>query len=200
MNRFSKILVYVLVAQAIGVCSLVIHAAFSKEPPKKKIVVRTVKKPQPVKPALKPPEKKVGIPKKATVKPTPKKEIKPVPKKEVKKQPPEKKQEKVVPAPKKEILIPKETVNEEPKEVVDYGQVLVHFFLNSLDLPDYGEVNMDLEIDKTGRVVEIIVNESQSEANELFLKKRLPELVCPCNNQASFGGESYVCTIVFKNR
>lgn len=86
---------------------------------------------------------------------------------------------------------------EQEDESPSYGQTLVSYLQNCLDLPEYGEVKVDLEIDRLGRLVRFDILEEKSKKNGEFLKKRLPELALPCFNGQS--NETVVFTITFKN-
>ena len=97
----------------------------------------------------------------------------------------------------KEISIPKVSFQEEVEG--NYGEVLVVFLQNALDLPENGEVKMDLEIDGTGKIIRTDILESKSKKNGEFLKKRLPELALPCFNGFRKSNETFCFTITFKN-
>ncbi len=75
-----------------------------------------------------------------------------------------------------------------------YGEYLVAFLQNALDLPEYGEVKAKIEIDRYGNLVECEILETKSRKNAEFLKNRLPELAFPCLND---GSHSF--TITFRN-
>lgn len=75
-----------------------------------------------------------------------------------------------------------------------YGEYLVAFLQNALDLPEYGEVKAKIEIDRYGNLVECEILEAKSRKNAEFLKNRLPELAFPCLND---GSHSF--TITFRN-
>lgn len=208
--NFSKTLKIVFAVHFVLVCVLSIHHLFSKEKPKTKMVVRTIQTPKQV----------VAT---SPVKTTPSKKTSPVAKPTVAKaQAPVK----VIPSAKKEIAIskegPKETipskgseitlpkeipviktpdiVKESPSiEVPSYGEILTTYLQNSLDLPEYGEVKVDLEIDPYGHLVRFEILEEKSKKNAEFLKKRLPELILPCFNERGKLHETVVFTITFKN-
>lgn len=74
-----------------------------------------------------------------------------------------------------------------------YGELLIAYLQNELDLPEYGEVKVKIEIDRFGRLVDCEILEAKSFKNAEFLKNRLPELAFPClNDPQSF-------TITFRN-
>lgn len=74
-----------------------------------------------------------------------------------------------------------------------YGEALVAYLQNELDLPEYGEVRAKIEIDRFGSLVRCEILESKSAKNATFLKNRLPELTFPCLN------EDQSFTITFRN-
>lgn len=74
-----------------------------------------------------------------------------------------------------------------------YGELLIAYLQNELDLPEYGEVKVKIEIDRFGTLVDCEIVEAKSRKNAEFLKNRLPELAFPClNDPQSF-------TITFRN-
>ncbi len=184
----KKILVYVFALHLLGIVGLCIDHVFHKESPKKKIIVRTFKKelpPPPPKVVAKAPLPKKQVPVKQ--KPKPKKAPAPVP---------------IVKKLEKPQVVPKEQAPKEQAEKVldEYGEALIVFFQNSLDLPEYGEVKLSIEIDAAGHITLVDVLEGKSKENEEFLKKQLPELVCPCFNGDQTSRNTFAFTIVFKNR
>jgi hypothetical protein len=74
-----------------------------------------------------------------------------------------------------------------------YGEILIAYLQNELDLPEYGEVRARIEIDRFGCLVGCEILESKSAKNAEFLKNRLPELAFPCLNDAG------IFTITFRN-
>lgn len=102
------------------------------------------------------------------------------------------------------LPLPK-TVQTLPKEEkctlmdFEYGEVLVSFLQNALELPEFGEVVVDLDVDPAGRLIRFDIVEAKSKKNGDFLKKRLPELVLPCFNgpEKSYAVRNF--TITFKN-
>ena len=78
-----------------------------------------------------------------------------------------------------------------------YGEALIAYLQESLDLPEYGEVRARLEIDSNGQLTHCEIIESRNTKNGEFLKKRLPELTFPCSND--LGNDPLTFTITFKN-
>lgn len=75
-----------------------------------------------------------------------------------------------------------------------YSERLVSFLQEGLDLPEYGEVKVRLEIDRFGNLIDCQILQEKNRKNSEFLKKRLSELSYPLSESlpASF-------TIVFRN-
>jgi len=201
---FRKILAFVFGMHGAIALALCLHHFFANPPKKKKIVVHTFKRPDPPKTVIAkapspPPKKKSGT--KPQKKP-PKKEPPSPKKKELipKKETPPSKEETLVSLPKQSKVETLPSPLKEDPQMLEYGGVLISFFQESLDLPDFGEVMMKIEIDGKGKIVSSEVMKTESSANEEFLKNRLPELVCPCFNSDLNTRNSFEFTIVFKNR
>ncbi len=60
-----------------------------------------------------------------------------------------------------------------------YSEYLIAFLQTALDLPEYGEVKMEIEIDSFGKLVDCSILESRSKKNAAFLKKELALLSYP---------------------
>ena len=67
------------------------------------------------------------------------------------------------------------------------------FLQEALQLPEFGEVKVELSVDARGKLTHFKILETKSEKNADFLKNRLPELQFPCFNESS------TLTIVFRN-
>jgi len=85
---------------------------------------------------------------------------------------------------KKELTLPKrvdfsqEFVEDDLLEK-DYGQLLIDELKNSLKLPQVGEVRLKLTLEKNGRVVDVEVLQSESEANKGYLLGNLQKMTFP---------------------
>lgn len=99
-------------------------------------------------------------------------------------------------------LLPLPTLST-PAPVVDspptYGEFLIAYLQNSLDLPEYGEVRVRLEIDRFGSLIHCEILETQSVKNGEFLKNQLPTLSFPCLNDFDIFETSQTFTIAFRN-
>lgn len=92
-----------------------------------------------------------------------------------------------------------ETKGAESKIAQTYGAFLVAYLENSLDLPEYGNVKLELSIDRTGRLLTSQVLSSESDKNSEFLKNRLPELAFPCFNDFQIAENTLTFTVSFRN-
>ena len=86
-------------------------------------------------------------------------------------------------------------VNDDPT----YGEYLIAYLQNALDLPEYGEVKAQLEIDRFGRLVDCQIVYTKSGKNAEFLKNQLPELTFPCLNDFGILDSTHIFTITFRN-
>jgi hypothetical protein len=104
----------------------------------------------------------------------------------------EKKPELVVPVLPTSILeFPDEVVVVEPTE--SSTEKIVAFMQQALLLPEYGQVRVEVSIDKNGNLEKFTIIDTKSEKNAEFLKNQLPTLRFPCLNEA------VSLTIVFSN-
>jgi hypothetical protein len=101
--------------------------------------------------------------------------------------------------PPKEEVVP--TALELPlaKEEPTYGEYLITFLQSSLALPEYGEVKIDLEIDRFGNLLGCDILEAKSKKNAEAIKNRLPELTFPCLNEFGILDTAHTFTITFRN-
>lgn len=90
-------------------------------------------------------------------------------------------------------------VSEDAAVDPSYGELLIAFLQNALDLPEYGEVRVKIEINRFGRVVDCQILEAKSAKNAAFLKNQLPELAFPCLNGCGISDEKQTFTITFRN-
>lgn len=80
-----------------------------------------------------------------------------------------------------------------------YEQFLIAYLQTILELPEYGEVRIEIEIDRFGNPIRCAVLESRSAKNGEYLKKRLPELSLPCFNDFGITDLTLTFNIVFRN-
>ncbi|MBU6382719.1 MAG: hypothetical protein KGQ49_02980 [Verrucomicrobia bacterium] len=88
---------------------------------------------------------------------------------------------------------------EEAEPVADatYEEVLIALLQNTLDLPEFGDVKMEIEIDAYGKVVASKILESKSLKNAKFLQEELTTLSFPIPFDMK-KGRSF--TVVFRNK
>jgi outer membrane biosynthesis protein TonB len=61
----------------------------------------------------------------------------------------------------------------------DYSDQLVGFLHQSLHLPEFGEVKIQLTLHQDGRVAKLVVLKSESDKNKRYLEGSLPQLAFP---------------------
>lgn len=106
--------------------------------------------------------------------------------------------------PKRELVIPTKSQREEEPivergEEPTYSEFLVAFLQGTLDLPEFGEVKVKMEIDRFGKLVDCVVLEAKSKKNGEFLKERLPDLSFPALAEFGILDSTHVFTITFRN-
>ncbi len=97
-------------------------------------------------------------------------------------------------------VVKKAEVVEESSMDATYNEELIAFLQNALDLPEYGEVRVRLEIDRFGYLRDCSILDSKSRKNAEFLKSRLPELAFPSFNDFSIVEITQTFTITFRNQ
>lgn len=87
-------------------------------------------------------------------------------------------------------------LQETPVEEDDatYEEYLIAFLQTALDLPEFGEVKMEIEIDSYGKLVDCKILDSKSRKNAEFLRKEIVALNFP----VPLGSHKF--TIVFRNQ
>lgn len=78
-----------------------------------------------------------------------------------------------------------------------YEELLIVFLQNALDLPEYGEVKMEIEIDSFGKLVDCHIIEAKSNKNAKFLNEEIASLNFPV--PLNFD-QRHKFTIVFRNQ
>jgi hypothetical protein len=80
-----------------------------------------------------------------------------------------------------------------------YGEFLIAFLENALDLPEYGDVKARIEIDRFGHLVHCQILESKNGQNAIFLQSRLQEIEFPRLDEYGISEPSHSFTITFRN-
>ena len=80
-----------------------------------------------------------------------------------------------------------------------YGEYLIAYLQNTLDLPEFGEVKAQIEIDRFGKLIDCKILESKSAKNGQFLKNELVHLDFPCLKDFGIADASKTFTIFFRN-
>src|SRR5579872_4509183 len=104
------------------------------------------------------------------------------------------------------LVLPKALALSQPKIATEfsdtpptYEENLIAFLQNALDLPERGDVQIKLEIDRFGHLNECEILDARNSKNGEFLKKRLPELDYPCFNDFGITDLTQTFTIIFRN-
>ncbi len=80
-----------------------------------------------------------------------------------------------------------------------YGETVSAILQSNLDLPEFGQVVVKIEINAIGSVTQCEILQAKSRKNGEFLKKRLRELVFPCFNEFGILENHLNFTITFHN-
>lgn len=91
-------------------------------------------------------------------------------------------------------LAPQES-NDDPT----YGEFLIAFLQNTLDLPEHGEVRAKIEIDRFGKLIDCEILEAKSGKNAQFLKNELPLLNFPYLTDFGILDSTKTFSITFRN-
>ena len=84
-------------------------------------------------------------------------------------------------------------------EPPSYSEFLIAYLQKSLDLPEYGKVQIKLMINKDGTLLASEILSSENPKNSEFLKNRLPELTFPCFNDFNIDEKFLSFTVSFCN-
>lgn len=210
-SRKKQIFVIVWAGHFFLLFALLIHHAVHRSlKPSRPIAIRTVQTAPPIKESAPVPVKKAAAPKPAaSTKPSPKKPEKAAPKKPV-----------IAPiaqeiaqvlselsqvhkTEKPALFVPSnveiQTPYKESKNSLSYGDYLICYLQESLDLPEYGEVKIELSIDRQGKLLTSKILCSENKKNSEFLKNRLPELAFPCFNDFNIKETALTFTVSFRN-
>lgn len=86
------------------------------------------------------------------------------------------------------------------EEEASYEEILIGYLQNVLELPERGEVKVNLTINGAGKLLNLEIVAMKNPKNGEFLKKRLSELVFPQQTEKGLEDAVFQCTVVFKNR
>lgn len=78
-----------------------------------------------------------------------------------------------------------------------YDEYLIAFLQNALDLPEFGDVKMEIEMDSFGKIIDCRILESKSSKNAKFLKEEIESLHFPIPFDME---KKHKFTIVFRNK
>jgi hypothetical protein len=194
MNRKTRILVSSVVAVHLFFFFFDFKEKHSPPSPKKSIVVNTYIPPPPIqKPVVK------AIPKRSipTHKNTHKNEILNELKESLSKI------ETTAP-PESSLSLPKKIQSlqidhADKKEETDYLVSLAYALKESLELPEHGDVKLELTVSHTGRVLKLRILQALSEKNRRYLELNLPQMSLPPFNEDLKNENAHTFTLTFCN-
>lgn len=88
---------------------------------------------------------------------------------------------------------------QEEQPLPDYTASLVKELTQALKLPEYGEVKVKLTINPMGKIIELLVIQTESTANKLYLEKHLPHIVLPKYHEKAALIKNQTFTLTFCN-
>ena len=84
-------------------------------------------------------------------------------------------------------------------EQQSYTDTLISHLHESLSLPDFGEVKIQLSLRQDGSVVKVIVLKARNEKNRQYLESNLPHLKFPRFDGAWANKKEYTFVLTFCN-
>ncbi len=99
----------------------------------------------------------------------------------------------------KEILLVLDSIEQFTENKVQYAEQVISILKNTLTLPNYGKVKIQIQIDKRGKAQLIKIIESESKKNSDYLKNNLPKIQMPCFNDFGLKNLSDTFIITFFN-
>lgn len=87
----------------------------------------------------------------------------------------------------------------EMEEKNDYFILLAETLKNELELPDYGDVKLELTVLHSGRVTKLKILDASSEKNRRYLELKLPKLTLPAFSEDLKNQYEHTFTLTFCN-
>jgi hypothetical protein len=87
----------------------------------------------------------------------------------------------------------------ESEEPVDYFLLLAETLKNELELPEYGDVKLELTVLNNGRVTKLRILNASSEKNKRYLELKLPTLFLPSFSDNLKNEREHTFTLTFCN-
>jgi hypothetical protein len=87
----------------------------------------------------------------------------------------------------------------ESEEPVDYFLLLAKTLKNELELPEYGDVKLELTVLNNGRVVKLRILNTSSDKNKRYLELKLPTLLLPPFSDNLKNEREHTFTLTFCN-
>lgn len=87
----------------------------------------------------------------------------------------------------------------EKETPTDYFVILAQALKNELELPEYGDVKLELTVLNSGRVTRLKVLNASSEKNRRYLELKLPNLILPPFSEDLKNDREHTFTLTFCN-
>lgn len=87
----------------------------------------------------------------------------------------------------------------EKETPTDYFVILAQAMKNELELPEYGDVKLELTVLNSGRVTRLKVLHASSEKNQRYLELKLPSLILPPFSEDLKNDREHTFTLTFCN-
>lgn len=88
---------------------------------------------------------------------------------------------------------------QEEKPLPSYTASLITALTQALQLPEYGEVKVKIQVNSMGEITNLLVLQTESTANKLYLEKCLPNIVLPKYNEKNLLRNEQTFTLTFCN-
>jgi hypothetical protein len=87
----------------------------------------------------------------------------------------------------------------EEQALSSYAALLIKELTQTLQLPEYGEVKVKLTINPMGKVIKLLVLETESTANKLYLEENLPRIILPKYQEEAILNKEQTFNLTFCN-
>lgn len=88
---------------------------------------------------------------------------------------------------------------QEEQLLSSYTASLIKALTQALQLPEYGEVKVQIQVNSLGEITDLLVLQTESTANKLYLEKCLPNIVLPKCNEKKPLNNKQTFTLTFCN-
>jgi hypothetical protein len=81
----------------------------------------------------------------------------------------------------------------------EYQESLIHYLQETLNLPEYGEVKIEVTLRQDGSVAHMVVVKAESEKNRKYLEAHLPKLKFPRLDEPFSSKKQHTFVLTFCN-